>query len=68
MEESFFPLLRLVEEGFNGGRIELLDEFIDPDIAEHSNNPIMGAGLQAMKQRMVAVREAFPDAHVEIEA
>ena len=66
-DESFFPLLRLVEEGFNAGRIELLDEFIDPNVVEHSSNPLMGTGLDAMKRRMVAVREAFPDAHLDID-
>ena len=66
-DESFFPLVRLVEEGFNRGRVELLDEFVHPDLVEHSSNPLMGTGLEAMKQRLVAVREAFPDAHLDIE-
>ncbi len=66
-DESFFPLVRLVEEGFNRGRVELLDEFIRPDMVEHSNAPLMGKGLEAMKQRLAAIRGAFPDAHLEIE-
>ncbi len=66
-DESFFPLVRLVEEGFNRGRVELLDEFIHPDLIEHSNAPLMGTGLEAMKQRLTAVRDAFPDAHLDIE-
>ncbi len=66
-DESFFPLVRLVEEGFNRGRVELLDEVIDPDLIEHSNSPLMGTGLEAMKRRLVAVRDAFPDAHLDIE-
>ncbi|HEX2069200.1 MAG TPA: ester cyclase [Actinomycetota bacterium] len=66
-DESFFPLVRLVEEGFNGGRVELLDEFIHPDLIEHSNAPLIGTGLEAMKQRLIAVRNAFPDAHLDIE-
>ncbi|HEX2089999.1 MAG TPA: ester cyclase [Actinomycetota bacterium] len=66
-DESFFPLVRLVEEGFNRGRVELLDEFIHPDVIEHSNAPLMGTGLEAMKQRLGAVRNAFPDAHLDIE-
>jgi predicted ester cyclase len=66
-DESFFPLVRLVEEGFNGGRVELLDEFIHPDLIEHSNAPLIGTGFETMKQRLIAVRNAFPDAHLEIE-
>ncbi len=66
-DESYFPLVRLVEEGFNRGRVELLDEFIHPDLVEHSNTPQMPTGLEAMKQRLVAIREAFPDAHLDIE-
>ena len=66
-DESFFPLVRLVEEGFNRGRVELLDEFIHPDLIEHSNSPLGGTGLEAMKQRLTAVRNAFPDAHLDIE-
>ena len=66
-DESFFPLVRLVEEGFNRGRVELLDEFIHPDLVEHSNAPLMGTGLEAMKRRLAAVRDAFPDAHLDIE-
>jgi predicted ester cyclase len=67
LDEAFFPLVRLVEDGFNGGRSELLDEFIDENVVEHSTNPAMGQGLQAMKDRMMMARQAFPDAHVEIE-
>ena len=66
-DESFFPLVRLVEEGFNRGRVELLDEFIHPGLVEHSNTPLMGTGLEAMKRRLAAVRDAFPDAHLDIE-
>jgi steroid delta-isomerase-like uncharacterized protein len=66
-DESFFPLVRLVEEGFNGGRVELLDEFIHPDLIEHSNAPLIGTGFEAMKQRLIAVRNAVPDAHLDIE-
>ena len=66
-DESYFPLVRLVEEGFNRGRVELLDEFIHPGLVEHSNSPLGGTGLEAMKRRLTAVREAFPDAHLDIE-
>ena len=66
-DESFFPLVRLVEEGFNRGSVELLDEFIHPDLIEHSNAPLMGTGLEAMKQRLGAVRSAFQAAHLDIE-
>jgi predicted ester cyclase len=41
MDEPFLPLLRLVEEDFNG-HVELLDEFVGPDIVEHSTTPAMG--------------------------
>ena len=67
MDESVFPLLRLVEEGFNGGRIELLDEFVHRDVVEHSTGPVSASGLDAMKARMASVRSAFPDAHLDIE-
>ena len=66
-DESYFPLVRLVEEGFNRGQVELLDEFIHPNLIEHSNSPLGGKGLEAMKRRLVAVRDAFPDAHLDIE-
>ena len=66
-DEAYFPLLRLVEEGFNGGRLDLLDEFIHPELVEHSNGPLPETGIDALKRRIAAVRQAFPDAHLDIE-
>lgn len=58
---------RYFEEVWNKGRLEVLDEILDPDYKNHSpgrSNPIPGpAGLKPI---VSSIRNAFQDLHYQI--
>lgn len=59
---------RLIEEGFNGGRLEVADEVISPTIIEHQLfGPDHAAGPEGVKAGMASLRRAFSDFHLTIE-
>jgi predicted ester cyclase len=58
---------RLVEEGFNRGRLDVVDELVSPDVVTH--NPIIldaPTGPDSVRGGIAMIREAFPDLEVEI--
>jgi predicted SnoaL-like aldol condensation-catalyzing enzyme len=57
---------RLIEEGFNQGRLERLSEIVAPDLIEHQ----FGAesGLDGLIALIRGLREPFPDLHLAIQA
>jgi steroid delta-isomerase-like uncharacterized protein len=58
---------RVYEEGLNAGNFGLLDELIDEQIVDHSQFPANANGRESFKHRFRTVRNAFPDAHMEME-
>ncbi len=74
---------RILEEGFNQGRLAVLDDLIAKDINDHSleNTPALSggvpntgsrsrqysSGLEGVKQFFTDFRRAFPDLHYTIE-
>ena len=59
---------RLVEEAFNGGRLEVVDELIARDFVGH--DPVLPEemrGPQALKDVIGGYRAAFPDIRITIE-
>jgi predicted ester cyclase len=51
---------RVLEEGFSGGRLEVLDELCAANFVDH--DPILGdQDLEAAKRTIASYREAFPD-------
>ncbi len=50
---------RLIEEGFNDGRLEILDEVLTPDFNDHS--PCPGGDAAAFRERIRLLRRAMPD-------
>ena len=49
----------LIEEGFNHGRLEVLDELLAPGFSDHS--PCQGGGVAAFRERILLLRRAMPD-------
>jgi predicted ester cyclase len=59
---------RLIEEGFNRGRLEVADELVGPGYVEHQDfGPDHAAGAEGVKAVMGSLRRAFSDFHLAIE-
>jgi predicted ester cyclase len=59
---------RLIEEGFNQGRLEVAEELTSAELVEHQNfGPNHPAGEAGVKAVIASLRRAFPDFHLEIE-
>jgi predicted ester cyclase len=59
---------RLIEEGFNQGRLEIADELTSPELLEHQNfGPDHAPGAEGVKAVIASLRRAFSDFHLEIE-
>jgi predicted ester cyclase len=59
---------RLIEEGFNQGRLEVLEELLDPEYREHEN---VAEGVApdgtAVRAIITSLRTGFPDLHLALE-
>ncbi len=59
---------RLIEEGFNNGNLDLLDELCSPDIVTHDPaEPGEVRGIAAHKERLQSYLSAMPDMKFRIE-
>ena len=55
-------LRRLIDEGFSGGRLEVADELIAPDVIEHQDyGPGHAPGAEGVKAVMRSLRRAFSE-------
>lgn len=54
---------RLIDEGFNGGRLAVLDELLTADFVDHSPCQKLG-GAGELRERIALLRVALPDLHV----
>jgi steroid delta-isomerase-like uncharacterized protein len=62
------PIIRLVEEVFNDGHLDLIDELIARDAVEHEALPIATGELRTdLRMWLAELRGAFPDYHVEVQ-
>ncbi|MCA1717233.1 MAG: ester cyclase [Actinobacteria bacterium] len=67
-EENKALSRRSIEEVFNAGNLDVVDEIVDPDHVHHDPTmPEEGHGLEHFKQFASMYRSAFPDVHIEIE-
>lgn len=65
-EETIAVSRRLIEEGFNEGNLDLIDELCSDDLKAH--DPILGDhDRETAKQAMAGYRQAFPDLEFRIE-
>lgn len=59
---------RLVEEAYNGGRLDVTDELVAGDFVGHDPSlPEEVRGPAGVKELIAGYRAAFPDIHVTIE-
>jgi hypothetical protein len=57
---------RLIEEGFNGGRLSVLDELLTVDFVDHSACQRLG-GASELRERIALLRIALPDLHIRVD-
>ena len=58
---------RLIEEGFNAGRLEVCVELASPDLVEYQNfGPNHAPGAEGVKAVIASLRRAYSDFHLEI--
>ena len=65
-ERNLVSLLHLIEHGFNGDRLDLLDDVLAEDLQVHGPMPVE-PGREGLKSALGAIRAAFPDSHVTID-
>jgi steroid delta-isomerase-like uncharacterized protein len=65
-EENKALMRRIYEEIFNEGKLELANELVAPDMANHTA-PGAPRGPEPIKRLVAMLRSAFPDHHIEIE-
>jgi steroid delta-isomerase-like uncharacterized protein len=56
---------RLLDEAFNSGNLDVIDELIDPDLVYHTPDGDI-RGLEGARQLVIAMRSDFPDFHVAV--
>jgi predicted ester cyclase len=56
---------RVIEEGFNNGRLDSLSEIVAVDLIEHQRGA--EGGLNGLRGLIGSLREPFPDLRLEIE-
>lgn len=59
--------LYLVEEGFNKGNVFAVDHAVAPNATVHGAHPVESAGAAAFKERIAALRAAFPDVRFTVD-
>jgi predicted ester cyclase len=68
IDQNKITLRRLVEEGYNKGNLNLLDETFTKDAINHdASQPNLGRGPAGARESMRGYLTAFPDAKVTIE-
>ncbi len=59
---------RFLEEAFNSGNLDVVDELVAPEFVNHDAAlPEPGVGIEAAKASITGYREAFPDLRLMIE-
>lgn len=59
--------IRTIEEAWDRGDLDALDQYFAPDFVQHSAVPGMPPGLQGAKLAHQGSVQAFPDRHIAIE-
>lgn len=58
---------RWIDEGFSQGRLELADQLVADDFANHTGVPGQAAGREGLKKAVATLRAGFPDLKVRID-
>ena len=68
VEENKALALRMIDEGFNQGKLDVIDELVAPDFIEHEAFPgLPSTGPAAPRAAMGMFLEAFPDLHFAVD-
>lgn len=67
MSEQNKEIVRRIQEAFDMGNLDALDDLIAPDIASHDTPPGAPGGLEGAKMGHQMVLSWFPDYRVEID-
>lgn len=59
-------ILRIVEEGFNGGNLDVIDEVFAPDYVNHDSTGTI-VDRESFKEFILAFRAAMPDLEVRVD-
>jgi steroid delta-isomerase-like uncharacterized protein len=66
-EENKSRVRRVCQEAWNEGRLDVIDEVVDPDARHHGLDAQTLVGPAPIKALVASIRDAFPDLHVAIE-
>jgi predicted ester cyclase len=66
-EENKVVVRRLIEEVYNRGNLDIADELLAPDYADHTWAPGKYAGREGLKRSVAKQRAASSDLHINIE-
>lgn len=66
-EEQKALISKYIEEAWNKGNVDIIDEFMAPNYARYPVGPGEPLDRVGQKQRILAFRKAFPDLHFNIE-
>lgn len=67
LEENKAIYRRYIQEAFNKGHLEVLDELLSPSYVYQDAPPDIPAGPAGIKHLVNMFRSAFPDLHISIE-
>jgi steroid delta-isomerase-like uncharacterized protein len=67
LEQNKAVYRRFIEEVFNGGQLELIDELLAPDYVFNDAPPGTPPGKDAIRQVVTLFRSGFPDLYITIE-
>ena len=60
-EENKALVRRIIDEAWNQGKLEVIDEAFAPDYQEHNPRPGQELGIEGYKGGVLMMRAAFPD-------
>jgi steroid delta-isomerase-like uncharacterized protein len=66
-EQNKALVRRVIEEAWNRGNLEVVDEIFAPDYTEHILRPGQEPGTEGYKGRVLTTRAAFPDLVCDVE-
>jgi steroid delta-isomerase-like uncharacterized protein len=65
-EENKALVLRIVDEAWNQGKLEVIGEAFAPDYQEHNPRPGQELGIEGYKAGVSMMRAAFPDLTLDV--
>jgi len=67
IEDNKAHVRRYLEEAWNMGNVGIIDELMASDYARYMSGPAQPLNREGQKQRITALRKAFPDLHLTID-